>query len=559
MSWRSKTYDELPALAIRGPQLRSSLKTVTTAWMLGIVWMTATQGAPAVQFCEMLGFKDWHFGLMAALPFIATFGQIFAATVVDSTGFKKYQFLHCSTASRLMWIPIAAIPLVLPLPSEAAVATMLAMLFISQLLSAMGTPACMMWLGDLIPRRIRGRYFAVRMLYSRPMQVATVLALWVVLDWATTTHAKVPTFAGEPRLMWTLCGVFVVAGLFGAADILMFTRVREVVRGESPTPGRRAPRSLAEAVALESARRPAGRGGLLGTLYLYMVQPLEDRVFRHYVLYGATLAFAMAAPGAFFVKNCMHNLGFSPGSTQFLFTVVSSVIGLIGARQWGKALDRWGRRPVLILSTLMTLLSVSPWLFARHDTPAPAFIRDSINWMLTPLAGWLGSDVLVSADAPVGAYLLALLCSFFGGIAWTGVALAQNNVMLSFSDGRGRSRYMAASMVLAAVGGVAGGLVGGWMAEWLNSRFALQQHPLEFWIFHWNQWHMTFLLSMAMRALSLLWLIGMPDPGAARARDMMRYMLTNVGSSLTGLLGTPLRIFGIGRPLGRGNRDEEGS
>ena len=35
MSWRRKSFDVLPALSVRGQPLRSSLRLVTAAWMLG--------------------------------------------------------------------------------------------------------------------------------------------------------------------------------------------------------------------------------------------------------------------------------------------------------------------------------------------------------------------------------------------------------------------------------------------------------------------------------------------------------------------------------------------
>ena len=44
MSWRSRTYDELPALSIRRGELRRALRIVTAAWMFGVVWMALVGG-----------------------------------------------------------------------------------------------------------------------------------------------------------------------------------------------------------------------------------------------------------------------------------------------------------------------------------------------------------------------------------------------------------------------------------------------------------------------------------------------------------------------------------
>ena len=42
--WRAKAYDVLPALSVRGKELRASLRIVTLGWMFGSVWMASTNG-----------------------------------------------------------------------------------------------------------------------------------------------------------------------------------------------------------------------------------------------------------------------------------------------------------------------------------------------------------------------------------------------------------------------------------------------------------------------------------------------------------------------------------
>jgi len=556
MSWRSKTYDELPALAIRGPGLRRALRVATVAWMYGIVWMTCTTGAPLMQFCQMVGFSQFAFGLLSAIPFIATLGQLVAAVIIDRTGLAKYQFLQCFTVSRLLWLAIAAIPLLLPTPSAPAVAAMLLIYGASYFLAAMGMPASLTWFSAMIPRRIRGRYFARRWLMARPIQIIAVIVLWVVLDWATEHNAAYLPPHLRGRVLWTISAIFAVAAVFGTADILLFKRIREVVRTNDkpfhpsiefnlpPPVGDGMVRYVAYAI---SCCRLA--------LRQLLIDPLGDRVFRHYVLYGATLAFAIAVSGPFFYLNALYNLGFSLGITQFLFMIVSPAIGLIGVRQWGKLIDRWGRRPVLIVGSAGTWLSILPWFFARHDTPAPQFVFDAANYLSSHIGALFGSPdfVALPPGTPVGAFLLALLPALFGGIAWTGIMLGQNNVLLGFADGQGRSKYIAASSVLISFGGIAGGLVGGLVAQKLQY---LQAVPLEFGIFRWNQWHATFVISLVGRMFALMWLLNMPDPGASRTREMLRYVMTAAYNNLTYIAFTPLRAIGWGRgERPRGDRD----
>ena len=75
MPWRRQSYEVLPALSVRGRALRQSLRTVTQAWMLGVVWRACISGSQMKVFCRMLGFEDLHFGLdLAVRPGIINAG-----------------------------------------------------------------------------------------------------------------------------------------------------------------------------------------------------------------------------------------------------------------------------------------------------------------------------------------------------------------------------------------------------------------------------------------------------------------------------------------------------
>jgi MFS family permease len=554
-SWRHKSYDMLPALSVRGQELRRSLRITTIAYMYCFIWLSCVSGSHVPVFAHMLGFSDFDFGLMTAIPFLATLGQLVAAVLIERTGLKKYQFIRFGVLHRLMWIAVAAIPLVLPLPSRWAVWAMLLALMVSWSMASLSAPAWTTWMGDLIPRRIRGRYFANRAIYTRPVQVLFVIALGVVLDAVTKTNASEWSAADQPVLLRVICVIFIVGALFGAADILLFRKVREVL---PTTPDR--PR---EPVVKFDISRPS-RWNLPATAVYFgrfaasavrqlLVEPMKDRVFRRYVAYGMTITFAMAIPGWYFWKNSLENLHFTKLGANFMFLVVGPVLGLAGSKQWGKLIDRWGRRPVLLIATVGTCISVTPWFFASRGTPSPAFVVEGMNWLFAKLNAMAGRNdlALLAADSSYGAYLLGCLASVLGGVAWTGIGLAQTGIMLGFSDGPGRSKYLAASSALISIGGMVGGIAGGLIAE--NMGY-LQGTPWQIGCLLWNNWHLTFAFSFLTRAASVFWLFNMPDPGAGRTRDMIRYVGSNLYNFMTNFMYMPMRLFG--RP--RGGRHDRG-
>jgi len=551
MSLRHKSYELLPALSVRKTELRRSMRLVTTAWGFGIVWMTCISGSWMNSFRRMLGFNDFHFGLMQALPFVATLGNLAATIIIERSGLRKYLFIVCVGVARMLWLVVAAI-LVLLAGSPAAIWLVLGTLLLIWTLSAVGMPAWFVWMGDLIPRRIRGRYLATRQRVTRLLQFPVAIGLAVLMD-GVIDGGKPFTPEAQPQLLWALAGLFVAAAVFGTIDIFIFFRIREV----TPTTPAEPRRPAVEIRVAPPKRR--GAAGMLGHAAGYLrevirhllVEPLGDRVFRRYVLFGATAMFAMAVGGPFYVRNMRENLGFSHLAMNFMFMVLGPLMSILAVKQWGKLIDRWGRRPMMMLAMGFAVFGVAPYFFASKYTPNPQFVSDAVNaasgaiGRLAGRAGWQ----LIPAGAPVGAWLVCSTTIFFGFVGWSGMMLGQQGIILGFSDSHGRSKYVAAYAVLVGMGGMLGGVVGGLVARSLAGT-----EPVRVWTyFEWNHWHATFALSMLGRIAAFCWLIGMPDPGARRARDMMR----TLGIEMINLVAA--RLFYPWRSLLRAHRARKGA
>lgn len=488
MYWRNQSYEKLPALRIQGSHLRAALRRGTLAWMFGVVWIACISGSHVPVFARMLGFNDFAFGVMAAIPFLATFAQILATVLIERTGLLKYQFLHCATLHRLCWLLIAAIPLAFPLPSVQATSALLVILAASWLLNALAAPAWLTWMGRLIPRRIRGRYFANRARLTLVVQAIAVIIIGVIMD-AVYDPALGDDAGAQPVVLWTACGFFVVAAIFGVTDILLFRRVPEVLPAEPAAPAATKFRD-------------------------FFLTPLRDRSFRSYVLYGSTMTFSITFSAWYFWLNAMENLGFNSLGSNVLFLVFGPLGGFLTARFWGKAIDRWGRKPVLILGTIGTIIGIMPWLLLTNHTFGSA----------------------------TAAYLIAAISCVVGGAVWTGTNLAETNIILGFVDGKGKSRYMAAAAVLISIGGFMGGFAGGALTQSLHF---MQANPIHFGPFLWNNWHVAFAVSGLARILALVWVIGMPEPTATRTRDLVRLMRANTYNAMRSQIFLSLRVLGV--------------
>ena len=470
-------------------------------------------------------------------------GQILSVILIERTGLRKYQFMEFAAIGRLLWLAVAAIPLFFVLPSTAATYAMMAVLLTSYFCDALATPAWFSWMAQLIPRRVRGRYFAVRQNLTQCVQIVTVIIAASILD-AVTRGGAPMTAAEQPALLRTVCILFAISALFGVTDILLFRGIRDVL----PT------------LKKPAVSQPADLRMLL--------DPLKNRVFRHYVLFGATLTFSNAVGGWFYWKNCRENLGFSSLATSILFLALSPLIQILCSRAWGRAIDRWGRRPVLIIGGVGVLLTMVPYLVASPRMGNPAFFADSVNWVTQWVGGainWVGhlagakGDLVglhwVDYHTPISSYLIILSAVTVGAAAWAGVNLAMNAVLLGFAEGHGRSNFVAAQSFFINMGGLAGAVVAMVSMPYLN---VLHKYPILLGPFLWNGWHVMFVVALLARFTSLSWLKGMPDPGAAKVGDLLRSARDNFYSNVVSTVLFPLRVFGW-RPggAGEGQNDDE--
>ncbi len=564
MSWHQKSYETLPALSLRRTELRRSLGIVTLGWSFGVIWMVCVIGSRMNIFGRMLGFSNFHFGLLTSLAFLATFGQLIAAIWIERTGLRKRQFLYYGSIHRMLWLVVAAIPLIalIPgvpgLPAPWAIWTMMLAILASKFAEALMAPAWWTWMGDLIPRRIRGRYFAVRGRITRLVQIPVVIALAILLDHVTIEDAPI-TAEAQPILLATICIIFAAAAVMGTIDILLFKRIREVVSTTPELPRKPAIDIKVTPAATESFFSKVAYSGryFVEAVRQLLIGPLKEKAFRRYVLYFTTITFGMTVGGPFFWRHMLENLEISQVGTDSLFMVLGPLVGLVAVKFWGKVMDKWGRRPVFIMGTSLTVFSILPYFFASPQTPNPQWVIEGAN----SFVGWAGSLFgkgeiqWLNNQMPIGAWLIMSSSLLFGSVGWSGIFMAQGGVVLGFSDGEGKSKYVAASAVLISIGGVLGGLVGGAVAQWLEY---FQYNPIIVGPFLWNNWHATFLLAWAARVVALCLVFGMIDPGSRRVRDLFRYAGWNVYNYVSSGLFYRLRIFGLGRDRNGDNNDYGG-
>lgn len=460
------------------------LPTITLTWFFGAVWFNTTTGAPLTLFAKGLRATPFQFGLLAAIPYLASLISLPASLLIERTGCRKGIFLAGLYLQRLTWVPLALVPLwiVGHHGVGAAGRAMTAFLWLFLLThagQAVGGPAWVSWMADVVPGRVRGKYFSRRKQWGTLSAVPAALLVGWLLDRYAGTRGTWATLS--------VCAlIFLAAAVFGLADIALFQFVPAVPK-------------------------PARCGAQLLRSFC---EPLRNRRFLWFAAFVGVLTFAFAATGQFFTLYLIDHLGVRNTDAQLMLLVVPLLAQFVVLPAWGRAVDRMGKRPVLAVAALG----------------------------LVPVGlGW-------TCLAPSNAHCLGYLLAAAGTALWAGVEVANFNHVCEMSasgaggaNSGGGSAYVAVNSVVINLAGCLGGLAAGALVQSLHD---WSWHPLAgcktFTAFD-VLCAATALLRLAAAAAFLPFL---HEPAARPAREAVRFMTASICRNVSGAVWQPLRIAG---------------
>jgi hypothetical protein len=252
------------------------------------------------------------------------------------------------------------------------------------------------WFGEVVPARIRGHWFARR---TRWVHLFTFLGLASAGFYLQFTEPPPGAAAGSGGMGHAV--VFLMAALARALSALLMR-----LSWEPPFAGLQpSERKVAAHDVLDYLRGDDGRGAR-------RLLPLAACTL---------LAVCLAAP--FFAAFMLKELRFDY-ATYMLAQATLVAVKLLGLPSWGRAVDRYGAKPVYQLAAVLTAIVPMPWVWV-----------DGLGWCLAAQA--------------------------LSGAAWGAYEVSLFALLLSTADARRRPLLFAAHHGLNGVGQLAGGLLGG--------------------------------------------------------------------------------------------------
>ncbi len=307
-------------------------------------------------------------GIMGSLPFVGNFLQIFVSPFLMRWRSPKVITVAAATLHWASWVALAIFLPWIPRDSPAQASLwILGWFLVSSCFGAVAGVTWSTWVEEWVPARIRGKYFGRR---NQILQFATVAFLmasgWVLSRWQ-----------------------YAIAAFQAILLVSAFLRIFSLrLQWISPTrPYHPAPTEH------ESFR---GHAQVLRASGSFLV----------FVAFGAVWSFATNCFGPFYTVFMFDKVGFSALDVGVV-TALSQIGGAFSLPAWGRLLDRYGNKPVMVVSLILWQLSMFTWCVVSPSNRTVLYFL--WTWIGATSAGFvLGQFMIVLRLLPVDAKKLAI-------------------------------------------------------------------------------------------------------------------------------------------------------
>ena len=363
--------------------------------MLYTIYSAFTSGMFVIGYALKLGANDVQIGLLSTIPMLCVSAQIISSIIVERGFSRRRLTIIGSLLNVLGWLPLILFrDILIRAPQEVRVGIFIAIVGSAAMFLQIANNARASWVGDLIPPRILGTYFGRIAMYAGIVGIVFAIVGSSFLD-----HVKHTGIAGFNLLF--ICGM-----AFGLLNIVLLFPQADVPITKHESDSFRT--MIREAVK----NRPLLM--VMAFTLTWSMQALAAPFYATYMLRDLKMPF----------------LGFS------ILNGLALLSALISAPFWGRIIDRYGCRPLLIACTI-------------------AYIPVPLVWI------WMSNIRIV--------YMVVGPINFLVGFASSGISVALSTLLYKVMASTGRSVQLAVYSVTVTLLVAPLPMVGGYLPRWINS------------------------------------------------------------------------------------------
>jgi MFS family permease len=358
-----------PPLKISKREIRTSLRALTTEGAFATVFSSIIGGALLSNFLLDLGASAVEIGLLASIPQLTNLLQPLGAYLGDRFKSRNWYSLLIFGTSRLLWLMIVpGIWLVSSshMAGRQLVLLTLAIIWVTNILEALGRASFFSWMAVLVPERLRGRYFGFR-------NSVVNLTNFIGVPLLGLAVSKWP--GGSLSGFGAVLVLGIVLGIISLGFHFLMTDVNPQV--------------------VHAAGSDTDQGSPWETVFSF----LKDANFLRFLLYSGLWSFAVNISAPFFNLYLLGDLNLDV-SVVTLYNSLGFGANLLMLMFWGKLADRIGNRPLMIIVGI--LVALTPLLWLEAGTTA-IFL-----WVWFPLLHILGGATWAAIDLCSGNLMMSV-------------------------------------------------------------------------------------------------------------------------------------------------------
>lgn len=294
----------------------------------------------------ILGASPIHYSLLSALGQVSAVFQPLGLALTKGLKRRKWACVWITAAGRFLTLFLGFS--LFFRESGAGIWFILALLFVSAGLQSAGANIWIAWLSDLVPLRIRGRFF------SRRNQIMMFASL--IFSYILSFHVDLFEKAGSgfraayaaalglqdlltvQNQSWFLAIVFAGVTLLSLGGLVILSRQPERKMQQQ------ASRKLREIFA----------------------EPFRDKNFRLLLIFGIWWMLAIGVGSAFWGPFMLKKLQMGLFEVQ-LYSSLHVAASLLSLNLWGKFVDRFGNKTAMKICVFLGGLNPLLWLFMTAD------------------------------------------------------------------------------------------------------------------------------------------------------------------------------------------------
>jgi MFS family permease len=284
----------------------------------------------ALLLTQVFQLSDSTFGLIVSLPAWCNVAQLIIIPFLGKIWSQKTITLIFSWLHLFVWSAMGAALPFIPQDNIKTAGQVLFLFFLfSSLLQAMVGVSWTSWIQEWIPSRIRGKFFGKR---NRTLQVSTILFIL-----GTTFCLNI--FEESNAIL----GFQII--IYGS----VFLRIISIVYQQK---------------ILSTSDQNSGE--IVHNIKAQIRFILQSKPLKLFFLFGALFGFSTSFLGPFFTVFLYEVMGLGVDDLA-IYTIVASIAGAVSLPAWGRLLDIYGNRPVILVILFLWMFLGYSWCFVTPE------------------------------------------------------------------------------------------------------------------------------------------------------------------------------------------------